>query len=268
MIEKADGDYDGALKSLDTAAAIYPRDRVVLNQIGPHPVSASGNMPRRLRYWSGSATGGSRGSADALHLHALLPRPGRYASGRARTGAVPALQSRGIGAIHHRQAAGCSARKTTMSGNRFTITKACRWTASPRHAKLCRSRPEAANEAVFASDLSACADAAWQRSPASRDRSSAAPVHFTDVTAQAGIKFVHNSGRAGKKYLPETLGSGVRILRCRWRRLARHPADQQQGLDAARPQVPAGSLSQQPQRHIHRYHGAAAASMSRCTAWA
>ena len=36
-----------------------------------------------------------------------------------------------------------------------------------------------------------------------------APVTFTDVTAQAGIKFVHNSGRAGKKFLPETLGSGV-----------------------------------------------------------
>lgn len=34
-------------------------------------------------------------------------------------------------------------------------------------------------------------------------------VQFTDVTAQAGIKFVHNSGRAGKKYLPETMGSGV-----------------------------------------------------------
>jgi hypothetical protein len=34
-------------------------------------------------------------------------------------------------------------------------------------------------------------------------------VTFTDVTAQAGIKFVHNSGRAGKKFLPETLGSGV-----------------------------------------------------------
>jgi hypothetical protein len=32
---------------------------------------------------------------------------------------------------------------------------------------------------------------------------------FTDVTTTAGIKFVHNSGRAGKKYLPETLGSGA-----------------------------------------------------------
>ncbi|HKD37520.1 MAG TPA: VCBS repeat-containing protein, partial [Pirellulales bacterium] len=35
-----------------------------------------------------------------------------------------------------------------------------------------------------------------------------APVVFTDVTAQAGIHFTHNSGRAGKKYLPETLGAG------------------------------------------------------------
>ncbi|HKW99228.1 MAG TPA: CRTAC1 family protein [Bryobacteraceae bacterium] len=34
------------------------------------------------------------------------------------------------------------------------------------------------------------------------------PVHFSDITEQAGIKFTHNSGRAGKKFLPETLGSG------------------------------------------------------------
>lgn len=34
-------------------------------------------------------------------------------------------------------------------------------------------------------------------------------LKLTDATASAGIKFVHNSGRSGKKYLPETLGSGV-----------------------------------------------------------
>ena len=34
------------------------------------------------------------------------------------------------------------------------------------------------------------------------------PVQFADVTQQAGIRFIHNSGRAGKKFLPETLGSG------------------------------------------------------------
>jgi hypothetical protein len=34
------------------------------------------------------------------------------------------------------------------------------------------------------------------------------PVRFTDVTAAAGIRFTHNSGRAGKKWLPETMGAG------------------------------------------------------------
>ena len=33
MTEKADGDYDAALKSLRVAEQLYPRDRVVLNQI-------------------------------------------------------------------------------------------------------------------------------------------------------------------------------------------------------------------------------------------
>src|SRR5580704_11301797 len=33
-------------------------------------------------------------------------------------------------------------------------------------------------------------------------------VTFRDVTAAAGIRFVHNSGRDGRKLLPETLGSG------------------------------------------------------------
>jgi hypothetical protein len=35
-----------------------------------------------------------------------------------------------------------------------------------------------------------------------------APLTFTDVTQAAGIHFRHNSGAFGKKYLPETLGSG------------------------------------------------------------
>jgi hypothetical protein len=34
-------------------------------------------------------------------------------------------------------------------------------------------------------------------------------IIFKDVTAASGIKFTHNSGRAGKKLMPETLGSGV-----------------------------------------------------------
>src|SRR5215210_2251796 len=38
------------------------------------------------------------------------------------------------------------------------------------------------------------------------------PIEFTDVTAQAGIRFKHNSGAFGKKYLPETLGPGCAFL--------------------------------------------------------
>jgi len=38
------------------------------------------------------------------------------------------------------------------------------------------------------------------------------PVEFTDVSAQAGIHFKHNSGAFGKKYLPETLGTGCAFL--------------------------------------------------------
>jgi hypothetical protein len=39
-----------------------------------------------------------------------------------------------------------------------------------------------------------------------------AAITFTDVTAAAGIRFRHNTGKSGKKYLPETLGSGCAFL--------------------------------------------------------
>ena len=35
---------------------------------------------------------------------------------------------------------------------------------------------------------------------------------FTDVTTPSGVRFVHNSGAFGQKYLPETLGSGGLFL--------------------------------------------------------
>ncbi|MBV8551519.1 MAG: CRTAC1 family protein [Acidobacteriaceae bacterium] len=37
-------------------------------------------------------------------------------------------------------------------------------------------------------------------------------VRFVDVTAKAGIHFTHHSGASGKKYLPETLGSGCAFV--------------------------------------------------------
>ncbi len=38
------------------------------------------------------------------------------------------------------------------------------------------------------------------------------PVQFTDVTEAAGIRFRHYRGKTGKRYLPETMGSGVAVL--------------------------------------------------------
>jgi hypothetical protein len=39
-----------------------------------------------------------------------------------------------------------------------------------------------------------------------------AGVTFADITAAAGIRFVHNNGATGKKFLPETMGSGVVVF--------------------------------------------------------
>src|SRR5260221_108107 len=40
----------------------------------------------------------------------------------------------------------------------------------------------------------------------------ASAVTFRDVTQQSGIRFVHNNGAFGKKFLPETLGPGVAFI--------------------------------------------------------
>ena len=37
-------------------------------------------------------------------------------------------------------------------------------------------------------------------------------IHFADVTQAAGVRFVHNNGAFGKKYLPETLGPGCAFI--------------------------------------------------------
>ena len=38
------------------------------------------------------------------------------------------------------------------------------------------------------------------------------PVQMVDITRQAGIRFQHNTGAFGQKYLPETMGSGCAFL--------------------------------------------------------
>jgi hypothetical protein len=41
---------------------------------------------------------------------------------------------------------------------------------------------------------------------------SASAISFRDVTQQSGIRFTHNNGAFGKKFLPETLGPGVAFI--------------------------------------------------------
>lgn len=43
-------------------------------------------------------------------------------------------------------------------------------------------------------------------------QSAEAGVTFQDVTAKAGLRFVHNNGAFGKKFLPETVGPGVAFI--------------------------------------------------------
>src|SRR5829696_10398341 len=54
--------------------------------------------------------------------------------------------------------------------------------------------------------------AAASPSPSPTPPRPSGPIEFTDVTSQAGIRFKHNSGAFGKKYLPETIGAGGAFL--------------------------------------------------------
>jgi hypothetical protein len=56
---------------------------------------------------------------------------------------------------------------------------------------------------------SATATTTGSTSTAAEASRPAGPIEFTDVAAQSGIRFKHNTGAFGKKYLPETMGSGV-----------------------------------------------------------
>jgi enediyne biosynthesis protein E4 len=103
-----------------------------------------------------------------------------------------------------------------MIGTRFTLflllagflgLAACnQTTSSPRQQILPPSQPES-SAPVSATPTAVPALALEKTNPRP-----SGPIEFTDVTAQAGIHFKHNTGAFGKKYLPETMGSGVCII--------------------------------------------------------
>jgi hypothetical protein len=53
---------------------------------------------------------------------------------------------------------------------------------------------------------------AFRFSPSVNAQSVDAGITFQDITAKAGIHFVHNNGAFGKKFLPETVGPGVAFI--------------------------------------------------------
>ncbi|HZY73216.1 MAG TPA: VCBS repeat-containing protein, partial [Edaphobacter sp.] len=71
-------------------------------------------------------------------------------------------------------------------------------------SKPAQSEPSAVNRSVQSVRVS--------KDAVSTPARPSGPIQFTDVTAQAGIHFKRNSGAFGKKYLPETMGSGVCVL--------------------------------------------------------
>jgi enediyne biosynthesis protein E4 len=75
----------------------------------------------------------------------------------------------------------------------------------------CKSRP-ATHETQSSPTQPAQAASAPVAPVQSKPVRPSGPITFTDVTAEAGIRFKHNSGAYGAKYLPETMGSGVCVL--------------------------------------------------------
>ena len=77
-----------------------------------------------------------------------------------------------------------------------------------------RSRPGGAGvaAALLALLTAACGGTGGPPAPAPAAAPAATPVTFTDVTTAAGIAFMHRSGAAGRKYLPETMGSGLVVF--------------------------------------------------------
>src|SRR5260370_36755253 len=70
--------------------------------------------------------------------------------------------------------------------------------------------PKPATESAAPAPTPAAASLA--PSPEASSARPSGPIEFTDVTARANIHFKHNTGAFGKKYLPETMGSGACFL--------------------------------------------------------
>lgn len=78
-----------------------------------------------------------------------------------------------------------------------------------RKAETTAHRSPAQPAETHAASASSSAATAPDAAAAPQQPRPSGPVRFTDITRQAGIHFTRTSGAFGKKYLPETMGSGV-----------------------------------------------------------
>lgn len=74
----------------------------------------------------------------------------------------------------------------------------------------CKESPSNTPAVVPSNEVAAAASPSPTPSPTPPRPSGT--IEFSDVTSQAGIRFRHNSGAFGKKYLPETIGAGCAFL--------------------------------------------------------
>jgi hypothetical protein len=79
-------------------------------------------------------------------------------------------------------------------------------------SSACKQTDQAPVQANSGEQATTAQETAVSPTPTPAQPRPTGPIEFTDVTAQAGIRFKHNSGAFGKKYLPETIGAGCAFL--------------------------------------------------------
>ena len=126
---------------------------------------------------------------------------------RARADAVRALQGRRVGAGDHRAVPSAASPTTTTSGSRSTSTG----DGAPRRLRDRAASAGARRRWCGAVGMLRAALVAAALALAA-PRAVAAPTVHRRRRRRRGITFVHNNGAFGKKYLPETIGSGVAFL--------------------------------------------------------
>ncbi len=191
LVQKADGDYDAALQSLRRVAGQYPRDRVVLNQLARVLF-----LKREFREALQVLEGVAAVDPEDIQMHytmMLCYRALRDTAGAAREEQL----FRRFKADEASQAITARRRSISPEDNNE------RQSIHEHESVPTRARPAMTSSGTVSIVLAAVLVG------------TAAPtgtLQFVDVTAASGVRFTHNSGRAGRKWLPETLGAGTAIF--------------------------------------------------------